>query len=56
MNRYFLKVKMDGTIEFWTNDDELRTRVEQNIKDIVDAMNFRRQITKVNAVIEGDEE
>lgn len=44
MTEYSLTEKQDGTIEFWTNDEELRLRIEQYIKDVVDAISYRRQI------------
>jgi hypothetical protein len=44
MTEYSLAEKQDGTIEFWTNDEELRLRIEQYIKDVVDAISYRRQI------------
>lgn len=48
MTDYRLSKKPDGTIEFWTNDKELRSRVTQNIEDIVDAISFRRQIQRID--------
>jgi len=48
MTEYMLKEKKDGTIEFWTNDKDLRLRVSQNIADIADAISYRRQIKRVD--------
>lgn len=48
MTEYMLKVKQDGTIEFWTNDEDLRLRVSQNIADIADAISYRRHIKRVD--------
>lgn len=47
MSEYMLTEKQDGTIEFWTNDEDLRLRVAQNIADIADAISYRRQIKRV---------
>lgn len=56
MTDYMLVEKQDGTIEFWTNDEDLRLRVSQNIKDIADAISFRRQIRRVDARIQAESE
>lgn len=48
MTDYMLIEKRDGTIEFWTNDADLRLRVSQNIADIADAISYRRQIKRVD--------
>lgn len=48
MTEYMLKEEQDGTIEFWTNDEDLRLRVSQNIADIADAISYRRQIKRVD--------
>lgn len=56
MAEYMLKEKSDGTIEFWTNDEDLRLRVSQNIKDIADAISFRRQIRRIDARIQAERE
>ena len=48
MTQYSLVEKQNGTIEFWTDDKELRLRVSQNIRDIADAIQFRRQIMRVD--------
>lgn len=47
MSEYSLTEKQDGTIEFWTNDEDLRIRVAQNIADIADAISYRRQLQRV---------
>ena len=47
MKGYMLTEKPDGTIEFWTDDEDLRLRVSQNITDIADAISFRRQIRRI---------
>lgn len=53
MTEYSLTEKQDGTIEFWTNDEELRLRIEQYIKDLADAISYRREIVrKYNEVTE----
>ena len=39
MADYMLVEKQDGTIEFWTNDEDLRLRVLQNINDIEHMIN-----------------
>ena len=56
MTDYMLVEKSDGTIEFWTNDEDLRLRVSQNIADIADAISFRRQIRRVDARIQAESE
>lgn len=56
MTDYMLVEKQDGTIEFWTNDEDLRLRVSQNINDIADAISFRRQIRRVDARIQAESE
>lgn len=56
MTDYMLVEKSDGTIEFWTNDKDLRLRVSQNIADIADAISFRRQIRRVDARIQAESE
>jgi hypothetical protein len=56
MAEYMLTEKPDGTIEFWTNDEELRLRVSQNIADIADAISYRRQIKRASTIIEKDRE
>lgn len=58
MTDYMLVEKSDGTIEFWTNDEDLRLRVSQNIADIADAISFRRQIRRVDerTQAEGEEQ
>lgn len=56
MAEYMLTEKPDGTIEFWTNDEELRVRVSQNIADIADAISYRRQIKRTSTIIEADRE
>ena len=56
MADYMLVEKQDGTIEFWTNDEDLRLRVLQNINDIADAISFRRQIWRVDARIQAESE
>ena len=56
MTDYMLVQKSDGTIEFWTNDEDLRLRVSQNIADIADAISFRRQIRRVDARIKAESE
>jgi len=56
MTDYMLVEKSDGTIEFWTNDEDLRLRVSQNIADIADAISFRRQIRRVDARIQAEGE
>lgn len=48
MTDYMLVEKPNGTIEFWTNDEDLRLRVSQNIADIADAISYRRQIKRVD--------
>lgn len=48
MTEYMLIEKQDGTIEFWTNDEDLRLRVSQNMADIADAISYRRQIKRVD--------
>ena len=53
MTEYSLMEKQNGTIEFWTNDEELRLRIEQYIKDVADAISYRREIVrKYNEVME----
>ena len=56
MTDYMLVEKSDGTIEFWTNDEDLRLRVSQNIADIADAISFRRQIRRADARIHAESE
>lgn len=56
MTDYMLVEKTDETIEFWTNDEELRLRVSQNIADIADAISFRRQIMRVDARAKAESE
>lgn len=56
MSEYMLTEKQDGTIEFWTNDEELRLRVSQNIADIADAISYRRQIKRVHKAESEDKE
>ncbi len=51
MTQYSLVEKPDGTIEFWTDDKDLRLRVSQNIRDIADAISYRRQILRIDKVI-----
>lgn len=48
MTSYMLTEKQDGTIEFWTDDKELRLNVEQNIKAWADAISFRRLIKRTD--------
>lgn len=50
MTSYLLEEKSDGTLEFWTDDEELRERVQQIIIDMADAISYRRQI-KRNALL-----
>ena len=54
MTDYMLVEKSNGTIEFWTNDKDLRLRVSQNIADIADAISFRRQIRRVDGRIQAE--
>ena len=56
MTDYMLVEKPDGTIEFWTNDKDLRLRVSQNIADIADAISFRRQIRRVDERTQAESE
>lgn len=56
MSEYVFTEKQDGTIEFWTNDEELRLRVSQNIADIADAISYRRQIKRVHKAEGSSEE
>lgn len=51
MADYMLTEKPDGTIEFWTNDKELRLRVSQNIADIADAIHSMEQLQKIEAIV-----
>lgn len=55
MTEYMLTEKSDGTIEFWTNDEDLRLRVAQNIADIADAISYRRQIKRITQNTESEE-
>ena len=54
MAEYMLTEKPDGTIEFWTNDEDLRLRVAQNIADIADAISYRRQIKRITHKAESE--
>ena len=56
MAEYMLTEKPDGTIEFWTNDEDLRLRVAQNIADIADAISYRRQIKRITYTEESEGE
>ena len=42
MSRYFLKESLSGSIEFWTDDDELRASVKKFIEYVVKAMRIER--------------
>ena len=55
MTEYMLTEKSDGTIEFWTNDEDLRLRVAQNIADIADAISYRRQIKRITHKAESED-
>lgn len=55
MSNYSFK-KEKNTIEFWTDDKELSLRVEQNIQDIIAAINYRRHIYRTDRFIESEEE
>jgi len=50
MSQYSLTEKQDGTIEFWTDDKELRLRVSQNIADTADAISYRRLIKRASEI------
>ena len=54
--QYMFTEKSDGTIEFWTNDKDLRLRVKQCIVDFADAISYRRQINRVTIVKSEDKE
>lgn len=55
MTEYMLTEKSDGTIVFWTNDEDLRLRVAQNIADIADAISYRRQIKRITYTEESED-
>ena len=54
--QYMFTEKSDGTIEFWTNDKDLRLRVKQCIVDFADAISYRRQINRVTIIKSEDKE
>ena len=56
MKSYMLTKRPDGAIEFWTDDKELQKRVIENIRDIADAISYRRQITRIYNIPETDSE
>lgn len=50
MSRYYLKESLSGSIEFWTDNDELRASVKKFIEYVVKAM----RINRVGSNTEGD--
>ena len=50
MKEYYIREKDDGSLEFYTNDYELREQISELITMIADALSYRRMINRVTTV------
>lgn len=56
MKSYSITERPDGTIEFWTDDGELKQRVRRMIKDIADAITYRNMLVERTRIIMDEDE